>query len=143
MEFVLPQLASNSSYLSPAIPVRHAGGLVGRFQNSAGQGNGNGVPDHWLLGESAQEHVVHVHRGNTEKPWRTALRRRPRGHSATWRRAKYAQSAAQGYPATAGSRRAPEGTHMRRLEKGRQQQRPGYMQASRLRWISAKNSDSS
>ena len=67
---------------------------------------------------------------------------RPRGHSATWR-AKYAQSAAQGYPATAGSERAPEGTHMRRLEKGQQQRRPGYMQASRLRWISAKNCDSS
>ena len=51
---------------------------MGRFQNSAGQGNGNGVPDHWLLGESAQEHVVHVQRGNTEKPWRTALRRHAR-----------------------------------------------------------------
>ena len=110
LEFVLPQLASNSSYLSPAIPVRHGGGLVGRFQNSAGQGNGNGVPDHWLLGESAQEHVVHVHRGNTEKPWRTALRRHAR-----------VATAPRGVP---NMRRAPPRATQRRQEAGVLQRGP-------------------
>ena len=36
------------------------------------------------------------------------------------------QSTVQGSPATAGSGRAPEGTHMRRLEKGRPQRRAAH-----------------
>lgn len=36
------------------------------------------------------------------------------------------QSTVQGSPATAGSGRVPEGTHMRRLEKGRPQRRAAY-----------------